>query len=371
MKNDLPEVKEALKGRVEDLCRKLLPDGKRNGRLWVAHNPVTGDFQQSPEFKVALDRDRGAWKDWRSGETGDVLKLISYIKGLDFKETMDFARDFCGIRTMTAEQRRELDQRTRQAQQAAAIDDEQRRLKRMEKAEKIWNSGYQDGARSAAEAHARRYFAARALPLDEIVNRDFQTFRFAGEQEYWPRAQFRYENGQRRKEKAGPLYPAVLSAMRLATGQIAAVHMTFLSPLGPTKLPVSKDENSKIMFGEAKGAMIRISHGPEGAPPELAREAHPLILCEGVEDGLSLALAIPEARVWAAGSLSAMGGAPVWLPCISGLIIARDNDFKPAAQKQFDKVLEALQAAAPSLPMTTIASHMGKDFNDLIKEDEG
>lgn len=223
---------------------------------------------------------------------------------------------------------------------------------------------------SSAEAHARRYFAARALPLDEIANRDFQTFRFTSEQEYWPRAQFRHEDGRRRKLQDGPRYPAFLSAMRLPTGQISAVHMTFLSPLGPTKLPVARDENSKIMFGEAKGAMIRISHGPEGKPPETALQAYPLILCEGVEDGLSLARAVPEARVWAAGSLSAMGSAPIWLPCISGVIVAQDNDFKPTAQKQFEKALEALQAAAPSKAITTIASHMGKDFNDLIKEDE-
>ena len=38
---------------------------------------------------------------------------------------------------------------------------------------------------------------------------------------------------------------AVLSAMRLATGQIAAVHMTFLDPLGPRKLPVDKGEDEK------------------------------------------------------------------------------------------------------------------------------
>ncbi|PDT80598.1 toprim domain-containing protein [Sinorhizobium sp. BJ1] len=366
--NDTALVKEELKRRIEGLCSKLLPDGRRQGRLWVAHNPVTGDYSQSPEFKVPLNRDVGAWVDWRTGEKGDVIRLIEYVNRCDFKEALDWARDFLGMRNMSPAQRRELADRAKAERKRADDTAEQRRLKRMADAEKIWMGGYQDGSASTAETHARRYFATRHCPLEGIDNRDLATFRFSAGQEFWPRAQFRHENGRRIKVQAGPRFPAVLSAMRLPTGQVAAVHMTFLSPLGPQKLPVSKNENAKIMFGEARGAMIRISHGPEGEPPETATRPHPLILCEGIEDGLSLARACPEARVWAAGSLSAMGSAPIDLPCISAVVISRDNDWEKAtAIKQFDQVWEALSKAGK--PMTIIESHVGKDFNDLIQEE--
>ncbi|MCT7662343.1 toprim domain-containing protein [Shinella kummerowiae] len=368
-RSDLPEIKQGLKDRILDVCQRLLPDGVRKGRLWVAHNPVTQDYSQSSEFKVALDRDIGAWKDYRTGEKSDVIGLVAYVHGTDVKGALDWARDFLGFARLSAEDRRRMAERTRQAQARAAEDAERHRLKRMERAEGIWEEGLQDGSLSTAEAHGRGYFAARGCALDAIANRDLQTFRFAPAQEFWPRAQWRHENGRRIKVSAGPKYPAVLSAMRLPTGQVSAVHITFLSPLGPQKLPVSADENAKLMFGEAKGAMIRIAHGPEGQPPEMAREAHPLLLCEGVEDGLSLASACPEARVWAAGSLSALASAPVWLSCVSAVLLARDNDWGNAtAQKQFDDVLAALLAHGK--PVTVIESHVGKDFNDLIQSDE-
>lgn len=366
---DTAQIKEGLKARIEALCVKLLPDGRRQGRLWVAHNPVTCDHAQSPEFKVALTRDVGAWKDWRSGDKGDVIGLIQYCQASDFRQALDWARDFLGLRSMSYAERKRFAAQADEAREKARLDGERLRLERMKRAERLWSSGFQDGAGSAAEAHARLYFAARGCPIDAIVNRDRATMRFASDAEYWKRAEYAHENGRRRKVKDGPRFPAVLSAMRAPTGQVTAVHCTFLDPLGPRKLPVGSEENSKMMFGEAKGSMIRISHGPEGEPPETARLPHPLVLCEGVEDGLSLALALPDARVWAAGSLSAMASAPVWLPCVSLVVVAQDNDWhSKTAERQFEGVLEQLSQARK--PLTTISSHVGKDFNDLIKGEE-
>lgn len=367
--NDLPLIKEALKARVESLCRRLLPDGRRQGRLWVAHNPVTGDHKQSAEFKVALDRDIGAWKDWRTGEKGDIIRLIEYCLRCDFRTALDFARDFCGMRHMAPEQRRQLADQARQAQREAERDAGEKLLKRMRDAEKLWERGFQDGAGSAAEAYAGRYFAARGIPLETIANRDRATFRFSAAQEFWKRAQYRHENGRRIKVKKGPEFPCVLSAMRLATGQVAAVHMTFLDPLGPQKLPVDKgeDENSKIMFGPSAGAVIRISHGPEGEPPETAREAHPLIMGEGLETTASMAIAAPEARAWAAGSLANMLTAPVWLPCISSIVLLRDHFKHKTTEKQFEQVCEAMDQSGK--PWEAVDSHVGNDFNDLMQED--
>lgn len=366
---DTAQIKEGLKARIEALCVKLLPDGRRQGRLWVAHNPVTCDHAQSAEFKVALTRDVGAWKDWRTGDKGDVIGLIQYCQATDFKGALDWARDFLGLRSMSWSERKRFAEQAEAARARAQQDAEAIRLKRMASAERLFMSGFQDGAGSTAEAHARLYFAARGCPIDGIVNRDRATFRFAADAEYWKRAEYRHEDGRRRKIKDGPRFPAVLSAMRAPTGQVTAVHCTFLDPLGPRKLPVGAEENAKMMFGEAKGSMIRISHGPEGEPPETARVGHPLVLCEGVEDGLSLALALPDARVWAAGSLSAMASAPVWLPCVSLIVVAQDNDWhSKTAEKQFDQVIATLAAAGK--PLTTISSHVGKDFNDLIKGEE-
>jgi hypothetical protein len=374
MIDDLPEIKQGLKDRIESLCQRLLPGGRRQGRLWVAHNPVTGDHRQSPEFKVALTRDIGAWKDWRTGDKGDVIKLVQYLTcGGDmtsrdsFKEALNWSRDFLGLRSMSAEQRRRMADRAAEARREAEQQAQADQLKRMRQAERIWNAGLQDGAGSTAEAFARRYFATRHIPLDHIPNRDLQTFRFTESQEFWARAQYAYENGRRIKVQDGPRFPAVLSAMRVATGQIAAVHMTFLDPLGPRKLPVDAGtENAKIMFGPSAGAVIRISHGPEGEPPETACRPHPLIMGEGIETTASVAIETPEARAWAAGSLANMLHAPIDLPCISSIILLRDHFKHKTTEKQFAAVCEAMDRSGK--PWTAIDSLWGNDFNDMKQE---
>jgi hypothetical protein len=363
---DTDDIKQGLKDRIVDLCIRLLPDGATHGRLWVGHNPVTCDHHKSPEFKVALTRDIGAWKDWRTGEVGDVIGLIQYCRQCNFREAMDFARDFLGIRQMNREDFARFQERSREAREKAARDAEAKRLQNMRTGEKLFHQGLLDGAGSAAEANARAYFAARAIPLERIPNRDLSTFRFSAATEYWRRAEYRRDGGRMIKLKDGPLFPAIHAAMRQPTGQISACHCTFLSPLGPRKLPVGNDENAKLMRGEAKGAVIRISHGPEGLPPELAVEPHPLILGEGIETTTSVAIPAPEARAWAAGAISNIGNAPIWLPCISSVIVLQDRFKSKTTEKQFFDQLEKLRAHGK--PVTSIESHVGNDFNDMAQE---
>ncbi len=161
----------------------------------------------------------------------------------------------------------------------------------------------------------------------------------------------------------GPKFPAVHSAFRGPAGTVTACHVTFLDPLKPAKAPV---EPPKLMRGEASGAVIEIAHGRTGRAFWQTGIASDLILCEGIETGLSLAIAIPEARVWAGGSITNMGNAPVSLACIGRIFLARDNNEGNAtAQQQLERVIDQLDRAGK--PLVVMASHVGDDFNDLIK----
>jgi len=375
MENDRDQVKLLLKGRIEDLCRKLLPATDRqcgrHGRLWVAYNPVTSDHNHStPELKVGLDRDAGAWKDWRSGDKGDVLGLIQYVEQCDFRQAMVWARDFLGLQTMSPAERRALDERVKVQKRESDDRAEQDRLRTIAHAGRKFMDAQPFGAGGAAERHALAYLTSRQCGLVAVPQMDRETFRFHPASEYWRLAEYGKDaDGRRFKHANGPLYPAIHSAMRGPTGVLAAVHVTFLDPVRPVKISLGKENASKLMLGEARGAVIRIAQGPEGVPPERAVHAHPLVLCEGIETGLSLAAAIPEARVWAAGSLSNMANAPVGLDCISAIIVARDNnDGNVQAQKQLDTVLATLAAAGK--PLEVIASIVGDDFNDLARGEE-
>lgn len=368
MQSDLPEIKLALQDRIVDVCARMLPNGRREGTLWVSSNPkVAGDEKRTPALKVGLARDKGAWRDWRSGDKGDVIALIMHCMGTDTKGALQWARDFLGIRSMTREERQQLRQDAEKRNEAEARRLEKARAFKLVKADELFRQGFALGESSAAEQHARAYFQARRCALEDIATLNRFTFRFSGATEWWKGARWRNDAGQRFKEAPGPSFPAVHSAMRQATGIVTCCHCTFLDPLKPRKAPV---EPPKLMFGEALGGVIEIATGADAGPFWGPNEkAGPVIICEGIETGLSIAAAIPDVRVWAAGSLAGMGSAPVQLSCISDVTVARDNnDGNPQAQRQLASALDKLDRHGK--PLVVMASHVGDDFNDLANEGE-
>ena len=105
MRDDVEPIKDMLKARIVELCHRCLPRGRREGQEWVAHNPFVDEARKAPALKVALTGNKGAWRDWRNGDKGDVMKLIEFTQGLTFKEALTWARDFLGLEQMTAKQR--------------------------------------------------------------------------------------------------------------------------------------------------------------------------------------------------------------------------------------------------------------------------
>ena len=367
-------VKAGLKDRIGELCARLLPDGRPDGRLFVAHNPRTGDaasHPKEPALKVALDGDVGAWICWRSGDKGDVMGLIGHCMGLDFAGAMAFGRDFLGLKRMDNRQRADFSaeiERRKGDREALA---RKKAADKRKAVRKLWDGAVPIdglGPDGAAALLVHRYLAlGRGTPIGNVRRRDPATLRVAPAMEWWKGATWSNAGGQRRKTAPGPEFPAIVSAFRSATGLLTAVHCTFLDPVKPQKAPV---DQAKLMFGEALGSVIRISHGPEGLAPEDAREPHPLVLCEGLEDGLSLAIGLPECRVWAGGSLAGMGAAPVFLPCVSSVFVAADNEWtNRQATAQFERVLAALEDHGK--PVEVMRSAVGKDFNDGMKPEQG
>lgn len=363
---DISEIKAMLQDRIEQLCRELLPRGRREGRQWVSNNPVTNDWKHTPALKVGIVSDRGAWRCWRSGDAGDVLNLIAYLTGAhpkDMKHARAWAEDWLGIRRMSLADRRAMAQKAAaEAKQWQAKADADRE-RRVSAAFRKWQEGAAFGDLSPVEKHARRYWHARQCPIDDVENPDPNTFRFARQLEWWRGAQYRTEGRRKVKVKPGPAFPAILSAMRDRWGGYRALHATFLDSFHPKKAPV---EPPKLMLGEAGGAVISLTLGPSRESPFTCQAPSPVVICEGIETGLTLAVALPEARVWAAGSLAGIGAAPVDLPSVGEIIFARDNNHGNAqAQRQFELALERLEASGK--PVSVMASPVGDDFNDLAQ----
>lgn len=370
-RSEIQEIKQLLIDRIEDVARWLLPSGRRIGRTWKANNPVKDQPGQTPELNVYFSGAIGSWKDYRSGDKGDVLGLVEYVHATDFAGAMNLARDFLGIRAMSAEERRNNQRRAREqrVKDDAAAQKREAALRRT--CEKRFLDAFPFGAGTPAEIHARDYWkTARGIDIDAVPNLDRSSFRFAPAVEYWSLADWRRQDGRMVKVKPGPEFPAIICAMRGPMGNFIDHHVTFLDPLKADKatLPLTdkgKPRSPRLMRCPNRGAVIRISHGPEGTPPEQSTEPHPLVLAEGVETALSLALALPEARVWACGSINGIRTAPVSYPFASALFVAGENDWdKPQAQAQLNSALTELEASGK--PLELMLSHVGSDFNNLL-----
>jgi hypothetical protein len=77
---DFRAVDAAALAVLPALLARWLPDGRREGREYVARNPRRSD-RHPGSFKVNLAR--GAWADFATGDRGgDVVSLAAYLFGL-------------------------------------------------------------------------------------------------------------------------------------------------------------------------------------------------------------------------------------------------------------------------------------------------
>lgn len=345
------EVRALLVARAERLARELAPDGRRQGGYWIARNPVRAD-RNGGSFWVRLDS--GAWKDEATGDTGDVFKLIGYVKGCgDFKDQLAWARGFLGLGAMPPDQQREAARAAHDAQRAREAAREADLVKWRRAAKAIYLNSKRSGA--LAGSVVGRYLLARGIDIGRLP-------RLPGSIGWLP-------DGWHRQEVDGgqPVltqWPVMVAALTDDAGEIAAVHRTWIARDGSGKAPV--DPPRKI-WPAYKGAAIRLWRGASGLPVKEAAAAgllETLVLCEGVEDGLSFAVSCPEHRIWCAGSLGNL--AEIKLPAIvDRVIVAKDNDWgKPQAQRRFDAAIAAL--AAQGREVCVASSMVGKDVNDLL-----
>jgi phage/plasmid primase-like uncharacterized protein len=142
-------------------------------------------------------------------------------------------------------------------------------------------------------------------------------------------------------------FPALLAGLQNRNGRFAGVSIVWLAADGSSKAPVDPVRKS---YGSLRGACVRL--GPA---------AEKLVVCEGVETGLSVAQECTELPVWAA--LSASNLAAIELPSeVREVIVAADADRagEEAARKAAWRLIE--QGRTVRIART---GKSGLDFNDL------
>ena len=351
-------VKEELQGRLPSLLAELgIKDAPRNGLIHPL-NPNRND-RRPGSFVIWTQGDAaGAFKDYACGDAGDVFGLIEYLASPRPASKMDvywWALNWLGwsrneVRTRAedtaARERREREIRAAHARQAA--------LDAAKSADlfKLWLS-LPPITGTPAETYLRE---VRGLPIERMKHQP-GALRWA-ERAEWVDP----ETGEVRE------WPHCMVSAVTVGSKVTGLHRTFLLPDGSGKNPHRK---SKTMIGSCRGGAIRISPGASGLTPVKAAakgRLDPLIITEGIEDALTLAIARPDCRVWAAGSLSLMG-ALEWPACASAVVLAADNDWDtPAAMAEFSRIEGLWRKAAQGRDVHVIRAAAGKDFNDMARE---
>ena len=311
-------VAAALSARAEEVCRRYLPQGRKQGRYWTAGD-IRGARGRSLFVRLAPPGTPGKFVDSATGEHGDLLDLIRIASGAgSLRAALAEARAFLAMPPTPA---------------AEAPDD----YDRSEAARRLWQR-----CRAIDGTHAEAYLEARGIQRCR-----FMALRFH------PALLHRDDGGVRR-------LPALVAAVTADAGErpgpgdrpsvaaVCGVLRTWLDPHQPAKANVIRPRKA---LGRVHGRAVRF-----GAPG-----AGTLLVGEGIETVLSIVTAIPDtvaAAALSAGSLSAF----VPPAGVTRLVIARDSD--PEGERAAERLVR--RCACTRVDAVVVAPSCD-DFNsDLV-----
>lgn len=355
------DIKTRLQDRILDLVKELgfyeKPD--RAGMVWP-RNPGRND-KKPGSFVIWTQAGKhgadaiGSWKDYAHPEfRGDVFDLIALAKShLSKMDTYWWALKYLalgeGVVRTKDEAWQARERRDRDAK-VAALKAEDAETARSAALFKLWLD-----LPTFVGAPPERYLRdARGIDLSRLPDMP-GALRWA-EAVDWV------------DEETGEVFTwrnCMVSAMTRGK-KVTGLHRTFLKPDGSGKREGGK---AKTMIGSVRGAAIRLTKGASGlSPSEAAKRGKldPLVIGEGIETTLTCAVARPDYRAWAAGSLSLMGLLD-WPPCASAVILLKDNDWKPEALKAFERVEQHWRSQAAGRPVKVVGAAVGNDFNDWVR----
>jgi len=352
-------IKSAALARIRDLV--LVPalgldDGRADGIHWKCRNPQRAD-REIGSFVVDIGgKAVGRFKDFASDDGGDVIDLVSYcLEGpgrYKTREARGAAIAWLADWTGMGEARpggaglSDAEKARREAEIAAqrAAREEAEFRERDDKARRAHSWWLRHGIAIKGTPIETYIEKARGVPLSAVpLTGAIRALRPSGENPRW----------------------AMFSAMA-RDSKIRAVHLTYLTPDG-RKAGV---DPAKKMWGDVRGSVVRISKGKLNVSPERAAKTGKtatVALCEGIEDGLTMAFLYPDWMVWAAGSVSNMAAVAEagWPPCADDMVLVADNDAEGSAgEKSFERAVNAFLNVSEGRCVRTLKPSDVKDIND-------
>jgi hypothetical protein len=365
---DDPRLAEARAIPIDEIAERLAIAGlKRAGREMVGPCPACGG-----KDRFGINTQKCVWNCRHCG-AGDGLKLVQLVLGCDFKAALGWLMgEEVSIDPAEAQRRaaRRAEDKRRSEERAA-----RERAKAIAKAKVIWDEGKDPRGTVAA------YLEKRGLPLAF-------TIRTPACLRVHPALPYMVDGEQPGQYVEIHRGPAMLAAVRAPSGELMAVHRTWIDldqPKGKARI-VHKGEvmEAKKIWGHKKGCAIRLSH-------EFDRAFTTLVMGEGIETTLTAmaADAWPDAAYWAGIDLGNMSGSRVLRgegmkyagipdlddrdaflppPWVKHLIFIQDGDSEPRLTRaKLESGLRRARAKVPGLTQISIAhAGAGRDLNDVL-----
>ena len=367
------ELALRLADEIEAVVTDLRIDVRRRDQRRLYCVPPWGASGKA-KLEIEIQPIAGKWNDWIAGRYGDALGLVGCVlTGQPDMKTREarsqgvkWARDRYGLSGGDYDAgawRRNVEAakaRAAEAQKAAAWA-----LKRNRGvAEHIWIEADDlrptryNGTVADPGCAGARYLEARGIDFAQLgripravkLSPRERWVKFGGE-------------GEAVEEHIGP---ALVSRMDLHAGGFGSLHRIWIDP--EREGEKADLDPPRKMWPEAEGTAIRLWRGANFlSENDATAKGHscPLVVCEGVEDGFSIAMMVPEYRIHVAGSLP---GLLAYVPpaCASEIIVSADNDWgKPQALALLNRAVTRLKGMGK--PVKVTRSPEGKDFNDLVR----
>lgn len=364
------ELKDMLRAQLDAVIGQYAPPATgsftdHQGRFFTL-NPGRVD-KSVGSFCIYTRGERpGNWRDFATGDHGDIIDLIRLSLACDERAAFKEARAFLGLATAGPD---ELAARKRAAEQAKqrrnqAERDARRQRERIAKAAQgIWLSARADLRGTPVDLYLRD---RRGIDLAQL-GRAPRVIRFHPGLKYT-------HTDQDTGEVIEGEWPAMVAAVTDARGNTCAVHRTWLAPGRDgiwDKAPVPK---AKKVLGDYAGASIHIwkGIGPRGGKPGSLRDVAPgarVVMAEGIEDALSVVVLWPEARVLAGISLSNLGN--VELPeAVTELVLVGDRDENAESRAALERAVAAHQQRGRTVRLWQPPDGF-KDVNDMLRASLG
>ena len=345
--------------RAAALALDLLPNGRRNGRFWETSSVddvKTGKYS----LKVNLSgANQGKWTDFAAAKgtaeyKGDMLSLVA-LRRFGGKNTealrnaIAWAKSYLNLDDLDPARLATVRREAAEKAVRHAEDADAEKAKKQRSAWALWRAAVSIGGTPAFS-----YLEGRGIDFKRLG-------RIPGALRYRPDVWC-----PERRAK----HPAMIACIMGLDGKLRGVHRTYLDisrwshatrkgPVGKAKV-----ENAKLSLGPYAGGCIPLW---KGACQKTLRDIDPgvaVFASEGLEDGLSVAIAKPELRVVAGVALANLGA--LELPPQAGpIVFIGQNDTNPKTIDAFERAIARQQEAGRKAQMFFPPPEF-KDFNDQL-----